>query len=173
MPSSVTMPLNFAVCRLSSVPKCLISEKMITGIVPPSPRGKAFSLSNVVLNKSHLGFFYSLGCPDLRAAVLRSNETFSVFCSNRACPCHFAEVVRRHGLSYTIAKRMPGDREGLSYRCYPMFDSILFPPVSTQRRWSRPYRNTCTLPAVRRTAPFRPCRQALCIEGTTRCWLRR
>ena len=60
LPSSVTMPLTFAVCRRSSVSNRLFSGKTIIGIVPPSPRGKAFSLSNVVLNKSHLDFFYSL-----------------------------------------------------------------------------------------------------------------
>ena len=60
LPSSVTMPLNFAIYRPSSVPSRAISEKEILGIVPPSPRGKACTLSNVVLRKFHLDFFYSL-----------------------------------------------------------------------------------------------------------------
>ena len=57
MPSSVTMPFSFAIYRPSSVPSRAISEIEISGIVPPSPRGKACALSNVVLKKISFGLF--------------------------------------------------------------------------------------------------------------------
>ena len=79
MPSSVTMPLSFAIYRPSSVPSRAISEKEISGIVPPSPRGKACALPNVVLRKFHLDFSYSQGSFRKGAVALLCGVTGDLF----------------------------------------------------------------------------------------------